>query len=170
MVQGNEVKVAQSCLTLCDPMDYTIHRLLQARILEWVGSSQPRNQTQVRRILYRLSHKRSPRILEWVAQLFSRGFSRPRNRTRVSFIENSLLTEISGKSSSMNHGGSWKHQFIKIGHFLVLLSLRHWTKNLNQGSHPNLGSFYYLLFLFPLSLSFIPQIIAFFPSHLSSHS
>ena len=63
----------------------------------------------------------------------------------------------------MNHGGSWKHQFIKIGHFLVLLSLRHWTKNLNQGSHPNLGSFYYLLFLFPLSLSFIPQIIAFFP-------
>ena len=35
-------------LTLCDPMDYTIHGLLQARILEWVaihcsrGSSQPR--------------------------------------------------------------------------------------------------------------------------------
>ena len=47
------VKVAQSCLTLCDPMDYTVHRILQARILEWVafpfsrGSSQPRDQTQV---------------------------------------------------------------------------------------------------------------------------
>ena len=47
------VKVAQSCLTLCDPMDYTVHGILQARILEWVtfpfsrGSSQPRNQTQV---------------------------------------------------------------------------------------------------------------------------
>ena len=47
------VKVTQSCPTLCDPMDYTVHAILQARILEWVavpfsrGSSQPRNQTQV---------------------------------------------------------------------------------------------------------------------------
>ena len=51
-----KVKVAQSCLTLCDPMDYTVHGILQARILEWVaipfsrGSSQPRDQTQVSRI------------------------------------------------------------------------------------------------------------------------
>ena len=30
------VKVAQSCPTLCDPMDYTVHGILQARILEWV--------------------------------------------------------------------------------------------------------------------------------------
>ena len=29
-----KVKVTQSCLTLCDPMDYTIHGILQARILE----------------------------------------------------------------------------------------------------------------------------------------
>ena len=29
-----EVKVAQSCPTLCDPMDYTLHGILQARILE----------------------------------------------------------------------------------------------------------------------------------------
>ena len=28
------VKVAQSCLTLCDSMDYTVHGILQARILE----------------------------------------------------------------------------------------------------------------------------------------
>ena len=33
----SEVKVAQSCLTLCDPMDYTVHGILQARILEWVA-------------------------------------------------------------------------------------------------------------------------------------
>ena len=52
----SEVKAAQSCPTLCDPMDYTVHRILQARILEWVvipfsrGSSQPRDQTQVSRI------------------------------------------------------------------------------------------------------------------------
>ena len=31
------MKVAQSYLTLCDPMDYTIHGILQARILEWVA-------------------------------------------------------------------------------------------------------------------------------------
>ena len=32
-----KVKVAQSCPTLCDPMNYTVHRILQARILEWVA-------------------------------------------------------------------------------------------------------------------------------------
>ena len=32
-----EVKVAQLCPTLCDPMDYTVHGILQARILEWVA-------------------------------------------------------------------------------------------------------------------------------------
>ena len=31
------VKVAQSFLTLFHPMDYTVHGVLQARILEWVG-------------------------------------------------------------------------------------------------------------------------------------
>ena len=50
------MKVAPSCLTLCDPMDYTIHGILQARILEWVafpfsrGSSEPRDHTQVSHI------------------------------------------------------------------------------------------------------------------------
>ena len=29
-----KVKVVQLCLTLCDPMDYTVHGILQARILE----------------------------------------------------------------------------------------------------------------------------------------
>ena len=48
-----KVKVAQLCPTLWDPMDYTVHGILQARILEWVafpffrGSSQPRDRTQV---------------------------------------------------------------------------------------------------------------------------
>ena len=31
-----KVKVTQSCLTLCNLMDYTVHGILQARILEWV--------------------------------------------------------------------------------------------------------------------------------------
>ena len=48
-----KVKFAQLCPTLCDPMDYTVHGILQARILTWVafpfsrGSSQHRDQTQV---------------------------------------------------------------------------------------------------------------------------
>ena len=47
------VRVAQSCPTLCNPMEYTVHGIRQARILEWVafpfsrGSSQPRNRTGV---------------------------------------------------------------------------------------------------------------------------
>ena len=54
-------KSLQSCPTLCDPMDcsppgFSVHGILQARILKWVaisfsrGSSQPRDQTQVSRI------------------------------------------------------------------------------------------------------------------------
>ena len=34
-----KVKVTQLCPTLCDPMDYTVHGILQARILEWVAFS-----------------------------------------------------------------------------------------------------------------------------------
>ena len=30
-------KSLQSCPTLCDPMDYTVHGILQATILEWVA-------------------------------------------------------------------------------------------------------------------------------------
>ena len=44
-----KVKFVQSCPTLFDPIDYTVHGILQVRILEWVafpfsrGSSQPRD-------------------------------------------------------------------------------------------------------------------------------
>ena len=46
-------KVAQLCPTLCEPRDYIVHGILQARILEWVafpfsrGSSQSKDQIQV---------------------------------------------------------------------------------------------------------------------------
>ena len=56
------MKVAQSCLTLCDPMDYTIHGIPQAR------------------------------IQEWVAYPFSRGLSQPRDRTSVSCTAGGFLT------------------------------------------------------------------------------
>ena len=64
-----KVRVTQSCLTLCHPTDYTVHGILQARILELVafpfysGSShtgiKPRS-LALRQILYQLSHKGSP--------------------------------------------------------------------------------------------------------------
>ena len=60
-------EVAQSCLTLCDPMDCSlsgssVHGIFQARVLEWIAIS------------------------------FSRGSSRPRNRTQVSCIEGRRFT------------------------------------------------------------------------------
>ena len=59
--QNRVSEVAQSCPTLCDPMDCslsgsTVHGIFQARVLEWIaisfsrGSSQPRNRTRVSRI------------------------------------------------------------------------------------------------------------------------
>ena len=56
----SESEVAQSCLTLCNPMDYSlpgssVHGIFQARVLKWAaiscsrGSSQSRGRTQVSR-------------------------------------------------------------------------------------------------------------------------
>ena len=50
--EESEVKVTQSCPTLWDPMDYTVHGVLQARELGWAafpfsrGSSQPLDRVQ----------------------------------------------------------------------------------------------------------------------------
>ena len=43
-------------------------------------------------ILYHLSHKGSPRILEWVAYPFSSGSSWPRNWTRIPYIAGGFFT------------------------------------------------------------------------------
>ena len=79
----------KSCQIICDPMDYTVLGSLQGRKNTGVGSlSLPQGifPTQrsnpglphCRQILYQLSHQGSPRILEWVAYPFSRGYSWPR--------------------------------------------------------------------------------------------
>ena len=99
-MKWSKVKVSQLRSTLCDLMNYTVHGILQARILEWVafpfsgGSSQPRDQTQVSCTAggFFTSLKGSPRILEWVAYPFSSGSSCPRNRTRVSCITGGFFT------------------------------------------------------------------------------
>ena len=62
--EGRKGKVAQSCPTLCDPMDcslpgFSVHGIFQVRVLEWVaisfsrGSSWPRDRTQVSHIVGR---------------------------------------------------------------------------------------------------------------------
>ena len=86
-----------SSVWLCHPMNYTVHGIFQARILEWVafpfsrGSSQPRSPTlQVDSLPAKL--KGSPRKLEWVTYPFSRGSSWPKNWTRVSCIAGGFFT------------------------------------------------------------------------------
>ena len=98
----SEVKVTQSCPTLCNPMDYAVHGILQGRILEWVAFPFSRGifPTQESNlglphcgwILYQLSHKGSPRVLEWVAYPSSSGSSQPRNRTRVPCTTGAFFT------------------------------------------------------------------------------
>ena len=90
--------IAQSCLTLCDPMNCSppgssVHgdspgkntRVGCHVLLQEIFPSQGLNPglLNCRQILYWLSHQGSPRILEWVAYPFSRGSSWPRNWTRV---------------------------------------------------------------------------------------
>ena len=71
-LEGNlVVKVTQSCPTLCDPVDYTVHGILQAGILEWVafpfsrGSSPPRDGTQVSHIAGRFFTSQATREDPW---------------------------------------------------------------------------------------------------------
>ena len=56
------MKVTQSCPAVCDPMDYIVHGILLAR------------------------------ILEWVAFHFSMGFFQPRDRIQVSLIADGFFT------------------------------------------------------------------------------
>ena len=80
-----KVKVTQLCPILCDPMDYTVHGILQAQstgvgslsFLQGILPTQGSNPglLHCRRILHQLSPEGSPRILEWVAYPFSSGSS-----------------------------------------------------------------------------------------------
>ena len=65
-----------------------------------------------RRILYQLSHQRSPRMLEWVAYPFSRRSSQPRNRSGVSCIAGRFFTNWVTREDFQSHiikkGAGWK--------------------------------------------------------------
>ena len=82
------VKVGQSCPTLCDPMDYTPWNspgqntgVGSLSLLQEIFPTQGSNPSlpDCRWILYQLSRKGSPSILEWVAYPFSSRSSQPRN-------------------------------------------------------------------------------------------
>ena len=73
----SESEVAQSCLTLSDPMDCSppgssIHGIFQARVLEWGAIDFSVMNYTVHGIL-------QARVLEWVTFPFSRGSSQPRD-------------------------------------------------------------------------------------------
>ena len=55
MNKGVKVKVIQ-CLTLCDPMNYTVHGILQTIILEWVAFPFSRGSSYSSRDRSQLSH------------------------------------------------------------------------------------------------------------------
>ena len=99
--------VTQLCPTLCDSMDCSLpgssvhgdstgknigvscHAFLQG-IFPTQGSKP--GLLHCRQILYQLSHKGSPRILEWIASPFSSRSSQPRNRTGISCIAGRVFT------------------------------------------------------------------------------
>ena len=85
------VKVTQLCPALCNTMDYTVHGILQARILEWVafpfsrGSSQPRDWAQVSSIAGRF-------FTSWTTMEAHSEVNKYRNYTYSFYIIFSLLT------------------------------------------------------------------------------
>ena len=100
-----KVQVTQSCRTRCEPINYTVHGILQARILEWVTFSledfqgnlpspgiEPRSPTlQVDSLPAEPQGK--PKNTGMGSLSFpSGGFSRPRNQTRVSCIAGRFFT------------------------------------------------------------------------------
>ena len=124
------MKVAQLCQILCDPMDYIVHGILQARILEWVtfpfsrgifpiqGSNPGR--PHCRWILYQLRHKGSPRILGWIAYPFSSGSSQPGIKPgSPAFQVDSLPTELSWKQGKNKNIQSFA-KFLSLSQMLTL--------------------------------------------------
>ena len=103
--QGNKgflmkVKVAQSCPTLCKPMDCPWNSPGQntgvgsLSLLQGIFPIQGSNPglLHYQWIIYQLSHKGSPRTLEWVDYPISSGSFQFRNQTGVSFIVGGFFT------------------------------------------------------------------------------
>ena len=108
-----KVKVSQLCPTLYSPWnspDQNIgvgsHLLLQG-IFPTQGSNS--GLLHCGQILYQLSHKGSPRILEYLAYPFSSGSSWPRNQTGVSCIAGGFFTNWATKKALSKCSAHSKH-------------------------------------------------------------
>ena len=96
-----KVKVVQLCLTLCDPMDWTVHGILQVRILEWAafpfsrGSFQPGIEPRspallADSLLAELQGK--PENIGVSSLSLLQGIFRPRDGTQVSLMAGGFFT------------------------------------------------------------------------------
>ena len=119
-----EVKVAQSCLTLCDSMGCSPWNSSGQNtgvgslfLLQGVFPIQGLNLglPHCSQILYQLSHKGNPRILEWVAYPFSSGSSPPRSQTRVSCIVGRLRIDLTEAEEINNRWQEYTKELYKKG-------------------------------------------------------
>ena len=133
----SEMKVAQSSLTLCDP--HVLYSpwnspgkntgIGSLSFLQGNFPTQGSNPglPHCRRVLYQLSQRGRPRILEWVAYPFSSGFSQPRNRTGVSCTASEFFTNWSIREaliplhSKGNHEQNEKTSYGPGGKYLQMM-------------------------------------------------
>ena len=104
--------------------------------MEWVtfpfprGSSQPRDEPgapTLQWILCQLSHKGSPRILEWAAYPFYSRSSWPRNWTRVSCIEGRFFTNWAMRKAHVKQVEAKCHKFLHKVWWLLSQCVPPWT-------------------------------------------
>ena len=78
-------------------------------------------------VICQLSHKGSPRILEWVAYPFSSRYSWPRNRTGVSCIEGRFFTNRAMREAQVKQVESKCHKFLHKVWLLLSQCFPPWT-------------------------------------------
>ena len=153
----SESDVAQSCPTLCNPMDCSIagssfHGILQARVLEWVaisfsrGSSWPRDLTHIscisRQILYHWATMEAPivcikkwKIMRTILTILTYNslciiFSSLRRRQWQ--LTPVLLPGESHGQRSLVGCSPWGHS-LRVGHdwatSLSIFTFMHWRRN-----------------------------------------
>ena len=152
-------------------MDYTVHGILQTKILEWVSvpfcreSSQPRDWTQVSHIaggFFPSWATGTPRILEWVAYPFSSGSSWPRNRTRISCIAGRFFTNWSIREAEIIVR-KWYFRRVLSHHSLIISCYTFTSQFCNIGKSSGyltwIGFFFFFLRL--LMFIFLPFLSCF---------
>ena len=104
--QEVKVKATQSCPTLHDPMDYTVHGILQnigvgsLSLLQGIFPTQGANPGLLycRQILYQLSYQGSPTL----------GQNLPQDKTTIFFFNRNISYTFSTQSCASCHSYSWQ--------------------------------------------------------------